>query len=85
MVFAHGNMVVAEDHMGVPMIMASHGYLVLSPTFADGTAKFAKDVKGNDVWPREANSSCPPKMLPNKKPNMAYWDDCKKGPFPERV
>ena len=80
MVFAHGNMVVAEDHMGVPMIMASHGYLVLVPTFDDGTAKYAKDIKGNDVWCREASPNYPPKML-NKKPNMAYWEESKNGPF----
>ena len=31
MVFNHGNGVTNEAHYGVPMIMASHGYFVVSP------------------------------------------------------
>lgn len=68
MVFAHGNVVTAENHYGVPMIMASHGYCVLVPNFPDGTAKYALDTKGNEIWPREGRPDCPPKML-NKKMN----------------
>ena len=68
MVFAHGNNVTAEDHYGVPMIMASHGYCVLVPNFHDGTAKHAFDKEGNDIWPREGSPECPPKKL-NKQMN----------------
>lgn len=30
-VFNHGNVVTNEQHFGVPMILASHGYFVVSP------------------------------------------------------
>lgn len=32
-IYCHGNNVTAEEHYGVPMILASHGFLVCSLTF----------------------------------------------------
>jgi len=40
----------AEDHYGIPMIMASHGYIVFSITFMDGSAPHTIDKSGADVW-----------------------------------
>ena len=53
MVFCHGNKVTAEEHYGVPMIMASHGYAVFSLTFMDGTAPYATGKSGEDIFFQE--------------------------------
>lgn len=53
MVFCHGNKVTAEEHFGVPMIMASHGYAVFSITFMDGTAPYATGKNGEDIFFKE--------------------------------
>jgi len=37
-IYNHGNNVTNELHFGVPMIMASHGYFVVSPNHTDGTS-----------------------------------------------
>ena len=50
MVFCHGNKVTAEEHYGVPMIMASHGYAVFSINFMDGTAPYATGKNGEDIF-----------------------------------
>ena len=42
-IFCHGFSFSAEDHFAVPMMMASHGYLYVSPTFMDGSAAHTKD------------------------------------------
>ena len=50
MVFNHGNSVTNEVHYGVPMIMASHGYFVVSPNHFDGTSLYAINENGDEVW-----------------------------------
>ena len=48
-VFAHGLGVSNEDHFGVCMQLASCGYLVVSPTFYDGTATAARNNADENV------------------------------------
>jgi len=50
MIFNHGNNDTSELHFGVPMIMASHGYFVVSPNHVDGSSIYSQDADGNDVW-----------------------------------
>ena len=73
MVYAHGNNQSAEGHFGVPMIMASHGYCVLVPTFSDGSPKWHQDNKGNDIWPNEGDPNFPKKLI-NKVANPVHWE-----------
>ena len=42
-IFCHGFSFSAEEHFAVPMMMASHGYLFVSPTLMDGSAPHTKD------------------------------------------
>jgi len=57
MIYNHGNSVTNELHFGVPMIMASHGYFVVSPNHADGSALYAIDMNGDDVWYNPAENN----------------------------
>jgi len=36
MIFCHGGGAPADEHMALPMQMASHGFLVVSPDFMEG-------------------------------------------------
>ena len=82
MIFCHGNKVNAEEHFGVPMIMASHGYCVFSPTFMDKTACHATDKDGNDIpW-----EDCPiPPTTASGEMNQEFWDYFKDNCFKKRV
>jgi len=48
-VYCHGNQSNGEEAYGVSMILASHGYLVISLDFMDGTALNATDKNGKEV------------------------------------
>ena len=68
-VFCHGNMTSAEGHYGIPMIMASHGYIVFSITFMDGSAPYCKDKEGQDIFYKDFQGSDKP-LLPDGSPNL---------------
>ena len=82
MIFCHGNKVNAEEHYGVPMIMASHGYCVFSPTFMDKTACHATDKDGNDI-PWEDNPL--PHSTTSGEINQEFWDYFRDHSFKQRV
>jgi hypothetical protein len=52
-IFCHGFGFSAEEHFHVPQMMASHGYLMVSPTFMDGSAAFTKGKDGKEIWQDE--------------------------------
>ena len=70
MVFCHGNKVTAEEHYGVPMIIASHGYAVFSLTFMDGTAPYATGKDGEDIFFKEEELQ---PMHKDGSVNYDYW------------
>lgn len=49
-IFAHGYSFGAEEHMAFPMMWASHGYIIVSPTFMDGSAPHCTDKDGNNLF-----------------------------------
>lgn len=52
-VFCHGNNVTSENYFGIAMILASHGYMVCSPNFMDGTPYYSKDQNDEYIlWKR---------------------------------
>ena len=54
-VYCHGNQACGEEAYGASMILASHGYLVISLDFMDKSATVASDKDGNDIkfeWPK---------------------------------
>jgi len=75
MIYNHGNGVTNELHFGVPMIMASHGYFVVSPNHPDGSANYALDVNGEEVWYNPAEGNEMTKKENGKTvANMGFWD-----------
>lgn len=48
-VYCHGNMACGEEAYGACMILAAHGYLVISLDFMDGTATVSNDKDGNKI------------------------------------
>lgn len=49
-IFCHGNSVGSEEHFCVPMMIASHGFMVVSLDFMDGTAPHCTDKNGKDIF-----------------------------------
>lgn len=52
-IFIHGVGFSAEEYYATPMILASHGYFMVSPTMMDGSAPHTLDKNNNDVWYRD--------------------------------
>lgn len=50
MVHVHGLMACAAEHTGVPMQLASCGYICIVPDMMDNTAPWTLDRNGNDLW-----------------------------------
>jgi len=53
-VYCHGMNACGEEAYGACMILASHGYLVITLDFMDGSALYATDKDGKDIpfsWP----------------------------------
>ena len=50
MVHVHGLMMNSCEHTGVPMQMASHGYLVVVPDQMDNTCPWTTNAKDEDIW-----------------------------------
>ena len=77
MVFNHGNSAVNEDHFGVPMIMASHGYFVVSPNHIDGSSLYAINENGIEVWydPAEGEDMVHKNDKGKTEANMKFWDN----------
>lgn len=48
-VYCHGNMACGEEAYGACMILAAHGYLVISLDFMDGSATVSNDKDGNKI------------------------------------
>jgi len=49
-VFVHGVAFSAEEYYTFPMMLASHGYFMVSPTMMDGSAPWTPGKDGNDIW-----------------------------------
>ena len=49
-VFCHGNMASSEEHFAVCMQLASHGYMIISLDFMDGTCPYTTNKNGRDLF-----------------------------------
>jgi hypothetical protein len=87
MVFNHGNSVTNEDHFGVPMIMASHGYFVVTPNHFDGTSIHAINDKGEEVWfcPAGGEEITQKNQQGKMESNDKFWDIAGKATLDCRV
>lgn len=50
MVHCHGGMAPADEQMSIPMQIASHGYMVISPDFMEGQCCWTSGKDGEDIW-----------------------------------
>jgi hypothetical protein len=75
-VYNHGNAVTNELHYGVPMILASHGYFVVSPNAIDGSSIYSQDMDGKDIWfdPSEGENMVLKNSEGKKEANPKFWD-----------
>ena len=69
MIFCHGNKTCGEEHYGICMILASHGFLVIVPNFMDETAQTATDKGFNDILYKSPDG---PIINKDKTPNIDY-------------
>ena len=76
-VFNHGNIVTNEHHFGSPMILASHGYFVVSPNATDGSSLYAQDLDGHDIWfdPTNGEKMTIKDNEGKKLANPKFWDN----------
>jgi hypothetical protein len=76
-VYNHGNGVTNELHFGVPMILASHGYFVVSPNAIDGSSIYSQDVDGKDIWfdPVQGAAIVIKDSAGKKEANPIFWNN----------